>query len=262
MFNTNGYSLADIAAATGNRSSGNDGFGGNGAWWIVILFLLAMAGWGGNGFGGFGGGSGSAKDTIAYNFDFNGLENGIRSISNGLCDGFYEINTALLNGFGSTQNYMAQGFNGLNTQYLVGTNALQQAINADTVSGMQNTNALLSKLCTMSADNAACCCETQRQIERGFADLNYNLATQECQTRQAIVDAAKGITDFLISDKIGTLTAENQALKFAASQQAQNAYLISELGPKCPTAAYLVANPYTPVQYCTNSCGHSCGGIA
>ena len=47
MFNNNyggagGYSLSDIAAATGN---GNDGFGnGNSAWWIIILFLFAFGG--------------------------------------------------------------------------------------------------------------------------------------------------------------------------------------------------------------------------
>ena len=211
MFNSNGYSLADIAAATG----GAEGFGGNGAWWIII-FLLAMTGWGGNGFGGNGG---------RESFDFNNLDSGIRGLANGLCDGFYAINTSLLNGFGTTQNQMAQGFNGLNTQYLVGTNVLQQTMNSD-------TNAILNRLCGMSAENAACCCETQRQIERGFADVNYNIATQECQTRQAIADAAKGITDFLTQDKISALTAENQALKFAASQNAQNAYLINALGCK------------------------------
>ena len=211
MFNSNGYSLADIAAATG----GAEGFGGNGAWWIII-FLLAMTGWGGNGFGGNGG---------RENLDFNNLDSGIRGLANGLCDGFYAINTSLLNGFGTTQNQMAQGFYGLNTQYLVGNNALQQTINTD-------SNAILAKLSDMSAQSAACCCDTQRQIERGFADLSYNLATQECQTRQAIVDAAKGITDFLVQDKISELTAENQALKFAASQQAQNAYLVNALGCK------------------------------
>ena len=35
---TGGYSLADIAAATG--SDRNDGFGGNGAWWLIVLFLF------------------------------------------------------------------------------------------------------------------------------------------------------------------------------------------------------------------------------
>lgn len=51
MFNngTTGYSLSDIAAATGDRN--DDNFGGNGAWWIIILFLFAFCGWGGNGFG-------------------------------------------------------------------------------------------------------------------------------------------------------------------------------------------------------------------
>ena len=32
----NGYSLSDLRAATGD----GNGFGGNGAWWIVILFLF------------------------------------------------------------------------------------------------------------------------------------------------------------------------------------------------------------------------------
>ena len=46
MFNSTGYSLSDIAAAT----NGNDGFGGNNAWWIILLFLFAMNGGWGNGF--------------------------------------------------------------------------------------------------------------------------------------------------------------------------------------------------------------------
>ena len=51
MFNgTNGYSLSDIAAVSGNN---NDGFGGgNCSWWIIILFLFAFCGWGGYGYGG------------------------------------------------------------------------------------------------------------------------------------------------------------------------------------------------------------------
>ena len=40
------YSLSDIAAA-----SGESGFGGNDAWWVIILFAMIF-GWGGNGFGG------------------------------------------------------------------------------------------------------------------------------------------------------------------------------------------------------------------
>ena len=49
MFNNeNGYSLADIAAATG--SNGNGWFGGDGnGWWIILLFLFAFGGWGNGG---------------------------------------------------------------------------------------------------------------------------------------------------------------------------------------------------------------------
>ena len=54
MFNQNGgYSLADIAAATGVRNGNGDGMFGDNGWWIILLFLFA--GWGGNGFG-WGGG--------------------------------------------------------------------------------------------------------------------------------------------------------------------------------------------------------------
>ena len=46
MFSSNnGYSLADIAAATGRNNDGNFGEE-NGAWWIIILFLFAFCGWG------------------------------------------------------------------------------------------------------------------------------------------------------------------------------------------------------------------------
>ena len=47
MFNSNGVSLADIAAVTGNNRN-NDGMWGDGAWWIVILLIF---GWGNNGWG-------------------------------------------------------------------------------------------------------------------------------------------------------------------------------------------------------------------
>ena len=78
MFNSNsGYSLADIAAATGGSRNGGDGWG-DGSWWIILLFLFAFNG-NGWGFGGNGGG-GSVREEIAYGFDMNGLENSVRGI--------------------------------------------------------------------------------------------------------------------------------------------------------------------------------------
>jgi hypothetical protein len=251
MFNSN-YSLADIAAATGGNRNGN-GFGDDG-WWIILLFLFTGFGRG-NGWGGAGGGT--TREEISYGFDMNGLENGIRGVQQGLCDGFYAMNTGMLNGFSSVQSALCQGFSGVN-----------QAITADTIANMQHTNLLENQVQAIGTQLASCCCDIRSDVTKGFADLGYALATQECATRQTVTDAARdiiasneagtrAILDFLTQDKIAALTAENQTLKFAASQQAQNAYLVSELGQKCPVPAYVVPNPFC----CNNAYYNSCGNF-
>ena len=253
MFNksTGGYSLSDIAAVTGNRS-GSGSWGDGDGWWIILLLLFAVGGWGnGNGFGNNGG---TVREEISYGFDMNGLENGVRGIQQGLCDGFYAMNTGMLNGFANVQSTLCQGFSGVNAGAAQNTTDIIQSINADTIANMQNTNAIKAQLVDMAAANAACCCETQRAIERGFCDVAYASATQANATQRAIADSTRdildsnnantrAILDFLTQDKIATLTAENQSLKFAASQAAQNAYLVGELRP-CPVPAYTVPNPY------------------
>ena len=230
MFSGKGYDLSDIAAVT--RNGNGDGMWGDGAWWIILLFMFA--GWGGNGWGGGGGGT---RDAVSYGFDMNGLENGIRGLEHGLCDGFYELNTGLLTGFGNTN-----------------------------MAAMQNTNAITSQLSNMAAQSAACCCDTQRLIERGLCEVNYNILTQSNGINTGIASAARdiiennnngvrSILDFLTQDKIATLTAENQALRLTASQQAQNAFLIDQLGSKAPIPAYVVANPYATYGGCgTGAC--------
>lgn len=234
MFSGKGYDLSDIAAVTRNGSG--DGMWGDGAWWIILLFMFA--GWGGNGWGGGGGGT---RDAVSYGFDMNGLENGIRGLEHGLCDGFYELNTGLLTGFGNTN-----------------------------MAAMQNTNAITSQLSNMAAQSAACCCETQRLLERGLCEVNYNILTQSNGINTGIASAARdiiennnngvrSILDFLTQDKIATLTAENQALRLTASQQAQNAFLIDQLGSKAPIPAYVVANPYATYGGCGCGTGTCCG---
>jgi hypothetical protein len=143
----------------------------------------------------------------------------------GLADSTYALNNAITTGFHGVDTAMCNlGFN------------LQAGVNS------------------LSHQLSDCCCENGRAIERGFAELNYNLATQACDTRRAISDntrdiidnnnaGIRSILDFLTQDKIATLTAENQSLKFAASQSAQNAYLVSQLRDPCPIPAYMVPNP-------------------
>ena len=260
MFNgsNGGYSLADIAAATGTNNM-NDGFGwGNGGWWIII-FLLALGGGWGNGWGndrsGNNGTSAVIGREVSYGFDMNGLENGIRGIQNGLCDGFYAVNNGLLNTTAQLQSTMAQGFGGINTAMLGQTNSLQNAFHDVTLGNLQNTNAITAQLNGMAATQAQCCCETKNLINSNFADLNYRMATQDCQTRQTITDATRDIIasqeagfravlDRMTTDRISALENENAALKLTQSQSNQNAFLISQLAPKA-IPAYIAPNPYT-----------------
>ena len=231
MFNGKGYNLSDIAAVTGNRNG--DGMFGDNGWWIILLFLFT--GWGG------GGAFGGNRDSVAYGFDINNLENGIRGLEHGICDGFYDMNTSLLTGFGNVA-----------------------------LGSIQNTNAITGQLANMAADSAACCCETQRLIERGLCEVNYNILTQSNGINTNIATAARdiiennnngvrSILDFLTQDKISTLQAENQALRLTASQQAQNAFLIDQLGAKAPIPAYVVANPYSSYGGCANYAYYNSG---
>ena len=233
MFNGNGYSLADVAAAT--RGAEDGFFGGANGWWIILLFMFC--GWGNGGWGGNRTGTENVRDAVAYGFDINNLENGVRGLEHGLADGFYDMNTSLLTGFGNV-----------------------------TMGNMQNTNAIMGRLSDMAAQSAACCCETQRLVERGLCEVNYNILTQANATNTNIASAARdiiennnngvrSILDFLTQDKIATLQAENQALRLTASQQAQNAFLIDQLGTKAPIPAYVVANPYASGYYAGCGCG-------
>ena len=232
MFNGKGYNLSDIAAVT--RGGGNDGMWGDGGWWIILLFLFA--GWGGAGFGGRGYELPCATQAdVRAAVDQQTLISKLDQQTYGLADSTYALNSSITNGFHGVDNAICNlGYN------------LQ--------TGLNNIGHQISD----------CCCETGRAIERGFADTNYNLATQACDTRtllanntRDIIDAnnagIRSILDFLTNDKITTLQAENQSLKFAASQAAQNAYLVNELRP-CPVPAYTVANPY-----CCNTYFGNCG---
>ncbi len=302
MFNSNaGYSLSDIAAATGRNNSGgycDNGFMGNGAWWIIILFLFVFCGWG-NGMGmnrggGNGGGGYSCsvpafvpylndgaltRADLCQDMNFQNMLSGIRGVQQGLCDGFYAQNTNTLTGFSGLQNTIQSGFagvdnaictlgyqtqegvNSINVANMQNTNAIQRDINAGTVANMQNTNAIQRDINANTVANmqntnavqtqlASCCCD----LKDGQKDIQYSMATDTCaiqntiqNTTRDIIDNnnnnTRSILDFLIQDKISTLQSENQNLKLAASQAAQNSYLVDQLRP-CPIPAYVTCNPW------------------
>lgn len=234
MFN-NGYSLADVAAATRDNDYGDGMFGGNG-WWIILLFLFI---WGRNGWNGDGNCVPCATQAdVRAAVDQQTLISKLDQQTYGLADSTYALNNSIMNGFHGVDNAVCT----LGYQAQAGFNNIANQI-------------------------SSCCCETGRAIERGFADTNYNMATQFCDTRRAITDGTRdiidntnngirSILDFLTQDKISTLQSENQTLKFAASQQAQNNYLVSALRPS-PIPAYTVSNPYCCNSYYSAGCNGS-----
>ena len=243
------YSLADIAAATGNGRNNDGMFGGDGSWWIIVLFIFAFFGWGNNGWGNNGNGGGYAATAatqadIQRGFDNSAVISKLDGISNGLCDGFYSMN-----------NGMLTGFNGINTNIMQTGFGIQQAINTDTVANIQNTNALQTQI-------ANCCCETREAIQ----GVNYNMAQNTCalqntmnnNTRDLLENQnsnTRAILDYLCQKETADLRAENQALKLAASQSNQNAVLQAAMDANTaeilrrtaplPVPAYQVPNPNT-----------------
>ena len=251
MFNSNCASVPLVANIDGNNGNG---MFGNDSWIGLIIILALLSGGFGNGFGGFGGGNGGVANEVQRGFDNQSVLNKLNGLENGLCDGFYSQNTTMLQGFNGLQQTVANGFHG--------------ADNAICNLGY-NVQSGFNSLAHQISD---CCCTTQRSID----NVRYDMATQACDTRNLIQSTTRDIIDgqnantralldFLVNDKISTLQAENQSLKFKASQAEQNAFitanqsaqtaeLIRRLGADCPVNA-VVVQPNTPVTFPTNCCG-------
>lgn len=259
--------LTGFLAGQGENNNKSGGFFGNEGLWAVII-LAIIFGWGRNGFAGNGGdgngaipymmamGSGAAQGGLTRadmmsEFGFKGLEDSVRAVQNGLCDGFYAANNTAMQGFHGVDNAICnlgyqtqQGFNGTNVALMQGFNGVERGQNA------------------IQTQIASCCCENGRAMERGFADIGYRMATDTCaintnaaNNTRDIIDAVncgfRGIdaklTEQRIADKDAQIAAQTQrifALELAASQQAQNQYLVNALGAKVPIPAFNVPAPW------------------
>lgn len=245
----NGLSAADVAAVTGNR--GGIGFGGDGAWWLIVLFLFAFAGNGwGNGFG--GGGNmiypwmmGNTQNDVQRGFDQTAVMSGINGLTAAVSNGFANAEVSRCNG----QTNVLQAMNGL----------------------------------AMSLQN--CCCENRANI----ADLKYTVATENCADRAAVSDGIRDILaatqaqtqtilDKMCQQEIDALKTQNANLQtqinianLRASQTDQTARILADnaaqtlaleqyLNPT-PVPAYAVANPNCCNQnWGYNNCGCGYGG--
>lgn len=206
------YSLADIRAATHD----NDGFDGQGSWfWIVVLFLF-MTGAGGNFFNRDSGALTRAEMTDGFNNQ--SVLRKLDGITQGLCDGFYAMNTGMLTGFNTVGNQIAEN-----------RFAAQQ-----------------------------CCCETNRNIDNVRYEASKNTCDittaihAEGEATRALINAN---TMQALRDKLEDKDRELMTANFQLSQQAQSANLIAELRP-CAKPAYLTCSPYQARNF--GGCGCDC----
>ena len=229
-----GISVADALALRGNgygNSSSGNGWGGDG-WWIIILILLFGAGGRGWG-GGFGGGgspccSPATAQGVSDAFNFNQLDNGIRGIEQGLCNGFYtsaqQINSvlaALQNCCCETKVGMLQGFNGVERSLCS--------------MGYQNQAGFNS----LSTQLAACCCD----IERGQDSVKSAMTQGFNQLLVAGDKNTDRIINYLTQTEMDKLRTELQSAQFQLSQLSQTDNIINRLMPVAKPA-YLTCSPY------------------
>ena len=203
------YSLSDIRAAT-------DGMDGQGSWfWIVVLFLFMF----GSGNGLFNNGGGAlTRAEMTDGFNNQSVLRKLDGITQGLCDGFYAMNTGMLNGFNTVGSQIAEN-----------RFAAQQ-----------------------------CCCETNRNIDSVRYEASKNTCDittaihAEGEATRALINAN---TMQALRDKLEDKDRELMTANFQLSQQAQSANLIAELRP-CAKPAYITCSPYQARNF--GGCGCDC----
>ena len=253
---------ADVRACTEGANGYGNGMGWGGEWFIWIVLFAVLFGWGGNGWGGGFGGRGAgagAVDGYVLASDFSNIERKIDGVNNGICDGFYAMNTGILNGFAGVNQNISNGFQ------------------AAELSRCNQQAALMQQLFQMQMAQQQCCCENREAIQ----GVNYNLATQSCDTRNTIQNTTRDIIDAMncgfrsidqrltaqeLAAKDQIIAQQNQKLfmsELAASQSAQNqvlkGYVADQFAYYNPPArpAYVVPNP----NCCNNGFG-GCGAVA
>lgn len=281
----NGLTVADALALrnSGNGNNGNDMFGGNQAWWIIIIILFfAFAGFGRNGNGGndsngtntvvvpmntgsFGfGGSGynacctpATQQGVSDLFNFNQLDNGIRGLERGMCDGFYTTNLGVTNlgtqmqqGFCSSDRANLQSFNSVQSTLCQGFNGIDSAISQlgynmkDCCCGLEkiamqgeynsqaNFNSLGNQL-------ASCCCD----LKTGQANIAAALDRAVCDITQNQDRQTDRVINYLTQTEMDKLRAQLQDARGEISQARQTQDIVSQLLPVAKPA-YLTCSPY------------------
>lgn len=259
-----------------NNGRNNSGFG-DGAWFLWIIVILALFR------NGFWGGNGNAASEAAGN------ANGCGLLANYLATG----NQSALSELSATLHCDVSA---LQTAINSVMSSVQSVGNQVGLTGQQVINAVQMGNMNIAQQLASCCCDIRESIaafkgdlqlqlcqqtngltnainnvatgqERGFSSVAYAQAQQTCDLKNAIADSTSQILAGQraaemreMQNKIDSLREKNQTLQFAASQQAQNNYLINQLQPVAKPA-YIVGSPYQSYGYpyaVNNGCGCGC----
>lgn len=282
-----------VAPAYGNGYGNNSGFGGDNAWWIIILLLF---GWGGGRFGNFGGfgGNGGGDITIgSVNDGYNGaLQSGFDQQA--IMTSLTGIGNSVNQGFANTATSLCDGFSGVNATVNQGFATAEVANNARQMANMQQQfnaqTALTGSLNGLQSQLAQCCCDNRlatanlqsvilsencadrAEVSNGVRDILANQTANTNALINATNQAVQGVYDKICAleldaknDKIADLQNKLQQARFDASQVAQNAFFQASQDAQTralnPTAipAYIVQNPNccNPNWGFNNGCG--CG---
>ena len=229
-----------VLTTTGNNN--NNGWND----WSWIIGLALVGGLFGNGGFGFGGGN---RGNCATQADLSAGFNNSAVLSN--------LNDIIL-GQANAINYNNQGFAGLNNALTSGFAGVNNAVCTLGYQNQAGFNALGTQIasccCDIRQQISDCCCTTQRSID----GLKYENAKNTCDIIRAGQDNTRAILDYLTSEKISSLQAENSGLKAQISNDRQTRTIIDEIKP-CPVPAYITCNPYQSAygfgNYGNNGCG-------
>ena len=228
-----GLSAADVAAVMGNNGNGF-GLGGDGAWWLIVLFLFALSG--NNGFG-FGGG---CNADMQRGFDQSAVMSGINGLTSSVSNGFANAEVSRCN----SQTNLLQAINNVSAglqncccenrasvadlKYTISTEA------ANNRSFYQAGNqAILDKLCQLEMDG----------IKQNYENRISGMQNQIDSLRAALAQANDAASQ---SAQTASILRDNAAQTVALEQY---------LNPT-PVPAYIVQNPNCCSQG-FNGCG--CG---
>ena len=229
MTSENGMSPADYAAI-----SGNDGFGnGNGAWWLILLFLVFGNNWGGYGNGGTGAEMQRGFDQAALTGQINDLQNTLYTNQIASMNQNFANQQALDARLGA----MEMGFQNCCCENRAGLADLKYTVATEACADRTTVNDALRNV-----------------IENQTANTQRILDTM-CQDK---IDAK--------NEKIQALENQINMLNLQASQNAQTATLLADNTKQTtaveqylnPTAipAYIVQNPNCCQQnFGTCNCG-------